>query len=221
MDILFEDYYLLAVDKPAGLTVDLGNGKLPSVERDALFYLAEVLNEGSTSTRLKATPFLRAATRIERQVSGIVLLAKTKAALLHLQDQSDKGEIEKTFMAITDKVPAAETGALVHWLKKDEKTRKSLVFNRENKNLQRCEMLYAIKEKSWKGALLELHPITDFYHQARAQMAHIGCPIFGDDQYGNRLWKEHQIKLHAERFKFKHPKSGEWMEVHAPTPEHW
>ena len=221
MQILFEDYYLLVVNKPAGLSTESGSGTHPSAEKEALFYFTAQLNEKSTSQRLKATPYLRAVHRLDRPSSGVLVLAKTKAMLTHLMTQFENRETEKTYLAITPNLPPADSGALVHWMKKDETGRKALVFARENKGLQKAELLYTVREKNWKGALLELHPLTGRFHQIRAQLAHVGCPIFGDELYGSRPWKEHQIKLHAWKLKFRHPKSGEIMEIEAPVPEHW
>jgi 23S rRNA pseudouridine1911/1915/1917 synthase len=221
MDILFEDYYLLVINKPAGLAAESGTSSKPSAEREGLFYFTGVLNENSTSKRLKVTPYLRVAHRLDLVTSGVLVMAKTKTALTNLMTQFEQREIEKIYVAITDKEMPAESGALVHWLKKDPTGRKALVFNRENKGLQKCELLYTVKEKNWKGSLLELHPLTGRFHQIRAQLSHIGCPIFGDEQYGNKPWKEGQIKLHAHKLKFKHPKTGDLMEIEAPLPTNW
>lgn len=219
--ILFEDYYLLAINKPAGLSSEHGSGSHPSAERDALAYFTVQLNEKSTSQRPKSTPFLRAAHRLDRPTSGVLVFAKTKTALANLMSQFEQREAQKTYLAIVQNPPAQESAALVHWLKKDPTGKKSLVFNRENRGLQKAELLYATRETSWKGALLELHPLTGRFHQIRAQLAHIGSPVFGDELYGSRAWKEHQIKLHAAKLAFHHPKTGEPMLLEAPLPEHW
>ncbi|MFN4253449.1 MAG: RluA family pseudouridine synthase [Saprospiraceae bacterium] len=221
MQILFEDYYLLVVNKPAGLSTESGGGTHPSAEKEALFYFTAQLNEKSTSKQLKPTPYLRAVHRLDRPASGVLVLAKTKAALTDLMTQFENRETQKTYLAITPNLPPADSGTLTHWLKKDEAGRKALVFDRDGKGLQKAELRYTVREKNWKGALLELHPLTGRFHQIRAQLGHIGCPIFGDELYGSRPWKEYQIKLHAWKLKFRHPKSGEIMEIEAPVPENW
>lgn len=221
MQILFEDYYLLAINKPAGLSAESGEQRHPSAEREALFYLTEQLNKKSSSKRLKLTPFLRAAHRLDRPASGVLVLAKTKMALQHLMAQFEARTAEKTYLAVTAKRPAAESGTLLHWLQKDAEGRKTLVFEGQKRDRQRCELHYAVREPHAGGTLLEIRPATGRFHQIRAQLAHIGCPIVGDTLYGGPFWSDNQIKLHAVKLDIIHPKSGEPLHLEAPLPEGW
>jgi 23S rRNA pseudouridine1911/1915/1917 synthase len=66
---------------------------------------------------------------------------------------------------------------------------------------------------------LEVHPNTGRFHQIRAQLAHIGCPVTGDTLYGGRFWQENRIKLHARRLTIRHPKSGETLVLEAMPEE--
>lgn len=221
MQILFEDYYLLVINKPAGLSAESGEQRHPSAERDALFYITSELNKKSTSTRLKVTPFLRVAHRLDRPASGILVLAKTKMALVEVMRQFEQQETEKVYLAITAKRPPADSGKLVNWLRKDESGRKAVVFDLEKKGRQRVELQYVVREPRGAGALLEIRPATGRFHQIRAQLAHLGCPIFGDTLYDGPAWLDNEIKLHAASLKFVHPKSGEPLSLEAPLPENW
>lgn len=221
MQILFEDYYLLAVNKPAGLSSESGRERHPSAEQEALFYFTGQLQQKSASKRLKATPYLRAVHRLDRVASGILLFAKTKTALVNLMEQFEKKEVEKVYRAVTEKKPPADSGTLKHWLKKDPEGRKALVSEKESRGAQFCELTYKVLEMKGNECLLELRPQTGRFHQIRAQLAHIGCPIVGDVLYGGKFRKENQIKLHAFRLTFKHPKTGAPVELEALPVEDW
>lgn len=221
MQILFEDYYLLAINKPAGLSAESGEQRHPSAEREALFYITEELNRKSTSKRLKVTPYLRAAHRLDRPASGVLVFAKTKTALVELMQQFEEQQTEKIYLAVTAKRPPADSGRLLNWLKKDPEGRKALVFDQEKRATQRAELKYTVREARGAGALLELRPASGRFHQIRAQLAHIGCPIIGDMLYGGPFWKDNEIKLHAASLTVRHPKSGEPLTLEAPLPESW
>jgi len=209
MQIIFEDYYLLVLNKPAGLSTESGTHKHPSAETEALMYFTNSLNENSSSKRLKPTPYLRSVHRLDRASSGVLVFAKTKAALTHLMGQFERRETEKTYRTVVEKAPAAETGTLKHFLKKSEDGKRAIIADTQVKGSQPCELSYTVLKMIGKQAELEIRPVTGRFHQIRAQLAHIGCPVVGDVAYGGKPLKEHEIMLHAERLKIVHPKTEE------------
>lgn len=218
MQILFEDYYLLAIHKPAGLSSERGSSAHPSAETDALLYFTQQLQRASSSKRLKATPYLRAVHRIDRPTSGVLLFAKTKMALTELMAQFEQRTVQKIYHAWVERPPASPEGSLRNWLAKDESGKKALVKEREGRGTQNAELSYRTLETDKTGALLEITPATGRFHQIRAQLAHIGCPIAGDVLYGAKPWNPNEIKLHAHRLQFRHPKSGEPVTIECPAP---
>jgi len=221
MKILFEDYYLLIMEKPAGLSSESGGAKHTSAEQEALIYFTESLMKNSASKRLKVTPFLRVAHRLDRPASGILVLAKTKMALTHLMAQFEQRTVQKVYWAATERAPALPTAELRNWLKKDEEGKKALIAELQGRGTQLATLSYRTLERTGKTALLEVHPTTGRFHQIRAQLAHIGCPIIGDLTYGGHFWHLDQIKLHAHRLTFQHPKTGESMVIESPKPSTW
>ncbi len=216
MQILFEDQDLMVIHKPAGLSSESGTARHPSAEREALeTYSKKVLGDGG-GMRMKISPYLRAVHRLDRASSGVLVLAKSKAMLSILMNQFEHREVEKTYRAVVEKAPPTESGILSHWLKRDETGKRSLVFDKTVADTQASESEYKVLAKHGDQALLEIRPRTGRFHQIRAQLAHIGCPIVGDVLYGGEFWREHEIKLHAQRLAFRHPRTDEPMVIEAP-----
>lgn len=217
VQILFEDNYLLAISKPGGLSSESGHGRHPSAEDEAAMYVAKQVQQHSS--RPSKSPYLRAVHRLDRASSGVLVFAKTKQALTALMEQFEHRSVEKIYLAMVEKQPPGPSGHLQHWLARDETGRKALISDMQVPNSQQCVLHYATLSESTQSFLLEVHPQTGRFHQIRAQLAHIGCPIAGDVLYGGNPWREHQIKLHAQKLVFKHPKTGVEMCIEAPVPE--
>lgn len=219
MQIIFEDYYLLAINKPGGLSSESGKERHPSAEHEALMYFTQQLQKNSSSKRLKETPYLRAVHRLDRVSSGVLVFAKTKQALSAMMLQFEQRSIEKIYRAVVEKQPPSPSGHLVNWILKDESGRKALISEKQVRDSQHCILDYITLPAEGGSTLLELHPKTGRFHQIRAQLAYLGCPIAGDVLYGGKPWKDHQVKLHAQALRFTHPKTGEAMTLEADAPE--
>ena len=221
MQIIFEDYYLLVINKPAGLSTESGASRHPSAETEALFYFTKSLNESSSSSRLKVTPYLRSVHRLDRASSGVLVFAKTKAALTNLMGQFERREVEKVYRAVLEKAPRPEAGTQKHFLKRSEDGRKAIICDTQERDSQPCELRYKTLAMRGKQAEVEIHPLTGRFHQIRAQFAHIGCPVVGDVAYGGKALKEFEVKLHAARLTVLHPRSGVVLVLEAEVGEGW
>ena len=158
--------------------------------------------------------------RLDRPTSGVVVFAKTSKALTRLNEMFRNGEIDKTYWAIVKKRPEKETGTLVHYLIKNEKTNKSTAYDKEKPNTKKAVLHYNLIATSDNYNLLEVKLETGRHHQIRSQLSKIGSPIKGDLKYGaERSNPDGSISLHARSISFIHPVSKEKIEVTAPTPE--
>jgi len=221
--VLFEDEWVLAIDKPAGVAVHGGSG----------------VNFGVIEQLRRARPqakFLELVHRLDRETSGILLLAKKRAALTRLQDQFRERETGKTYLAL----------ALGHWparlkvldaplhkyLLPDGERRVKVVAKDDPDGMRSVTLVkvrqripLALSAQVTEMSLLEVTIKTGRTHQIRVHLASSGHPIAGDDKYGqfdaNRLLQGHQLRrmfLHAWRLQFNHPQTGERLELLSPLP---
>lgn len=225
--ILFEDDYLLAIDKPAGVAVHGGSG--------VSFGVIEQLRMARPQAK-----FLELVHRLDRETSGILLIAKKRSALTHLQDQFRERETGKTYLAlVAGRWPANKKvldKPLHKYLLEGKEgsagagERRVKVVARDDPNGMASVTLVKVRDSTATGfTLLEVTIKTGRTHQIRVHLASEGYPIAGDDKYGDfdlnktllRAGKLPSLKrmfLHAWRLQFNHPASGERVELLAQLP---
>lgn len=202
--ILFSDQYLIIVNKPA--TVPTQNDKTNDTS------LHELL-EQETGKKLWLI------NRIDRPVSGIVIFATSPETTAIVSKQIGAGKIIKTYLAVVENAPPKENDTIVHYLSQNGKTNKNFANVENRVNAQRAELSYRLKAQSDKYFLLEITLHTGRFHQIRAQLAAIGCPIKGDVKYGARRSNEDRsIFLHAYTCAFRHFLTQEQIFITAPLP---
>jgi 23S rRNA pseudouridine1911/1915/1917 synthase len=202
LNVLFEDKDLLLVHKPAGLSTESGRANHPSAETEAMEWLR-------TKTGSNRDIYLRAAHRLDRPTSGVLLFAKNKRSLSALMQQFELRETQKTYWAVVASTDLPEEASLTHWIGRSADRRSATVFEQSEPDAQLARLRYKVLKKQSSQSLLEIVLETGRFHQIRAQMAFIGCPIVGDEKYGAKAWKPEQIMLHAQSLSFVHPQSGE------------
>lgn len=210
--ILFEDNHIIALNKlPSQIVQGDKTGDEPLSETVKTFLKKKYNKPGNVFTGV--------VHRIDRPVSGVLLLAKTSKALSRLTEAFRLNEIQKTYWAVVKSKPPKEEDVLIHYLLKNEKTNKSKAYIQEIKNAKRSELIYKIIAKSDNYFLLEIKPKTGRHHQIRCQLASVGCPIKGDIKYGyNRTNKDGSIHLHARKIEFNHPVTKSYTIIEAPVP---
>jgi 23S rRNA pseudouridine1911/1915/1917 synthase len=213
LDILFEDNHLLVVNKPAGMLVQGdATGDIPLIELAKLYIKSKYEKPGDV--------FLGLVHRIDRPVSGIVLLARTSKALERMTKAFRERKVEKIYWAIVKGVPHPQEDKLIHWLKKDQQKNITKAYLSEQDSSQYAELSYHVMRNFDKNSLLEVKPITGRPHQIRVQLSSIGCPIVGDLKYGFATPnKDASICLHARKLSFEHPVKKESISIVAPLPD--
>lgn len=208
MKIILETTHLLAINKPAGWTVEHAPHH-SSVEDWAVEHVAKQVKK----------PFIGIIHRLDRPVSGVLLLARKKIALKQLNEQFRERQVRKTYLAVVDGEPPAKSDKIQHWLIKDQQNRKALVAPKLSPQTMEATLHYRLLEQKNGRSLLEIHPHTGKFHQIRAQLAAIGCPILGDEKYGGpALPKPDVIALHAYRLAFNYPFLNESHHLTAEVP---
>ncbi len=211
-EIIYEDNHLLALNKPAGmLSQDDETGDLCAVDW-AKDYVKRHYNK-------PGAVFMGLPHRLDRPVSGVLLLAKTSKALVRLNEAFKKREVRKTYLAITIKQPQDIDGELVHYLRKDQKKVMTTAFKEPKHDAQEARLHYHWLGDVPEGSLLQVEPHTGRPHQIRAQLSAMGAPIRGDLKYGAKTpERDQRILLHAYLLTIEHPVKKEPLQLKAPLP---
>lgn len=201
--LVYEDAYVLVVNKPCGLNSDADKAGNPSVEMWVKKYYAG---------KKQIQPVLMH--RLDRVSSGLLLISKKPAVTKQLQLAWEQRKIEKKYLAVVQACALPQKGTLKHHLKKDLIQKKSIIVNSSTLG-QEAVLKYNILQQAEMYSLLEINLLTGRYHQIRAQLAAVGCPIVGDALYGSNLESgiNHGIALHAYSLNIKvHSEkiSGSW-----------
>lgn len=213
MEVCYEDNHVIIVYKEAGEIVQGDKtGDRP---------LSETVKEYIKTTCHKpGNVFLGVAHRLDRPVAGLVVFARTSKALARLNDMFRKGEVHKTYWAITHELPPEEEGTLTHWLTRNEKQNKSYAHDHEVPGSKKAVLEYKVLAHSDHYHLLEIRLLTGRHHQIRCQLAAAGCPIKGDLKYGaRRSNSDGSISLLAREVEFVHPVSKKTIHVVSPLPD--
>ena len=201
LDILFEDNHLLIINKPPFMPVHpVKQHRTDTLANRVAWYAAQ-----------KGKPFIfRAHNRLDRNTSGLVLLAKDKFTVNAL-----KGQVHKVYFALVHgKMEESGTVSAPIGLHDDSKIVRHVV-SEGSPAVTHYQVLYSAKEISLLRLVLE----TGKTHQIRCHMRHLGHPLLGDDLYGGSLALISRQALHCGEMTFTHPVTGETVTVKAPVPD--
>ena len=213
LDIIFENDDLLVVNKPAGMVVHPAPGHAGGTLVNAVLGHDPELEGVGDEQRPGIVH------RLDKDTSGLILVAKNDVAHRELQRQFKEREVEKTYLALLDGHPPTSTGRIEAAIGRDVRNRKRMAIVPDARG-RTAVTEYKVLTTYPEHTLAEGYPHTGRTHQLRLHFAYLRCPIVGDTVYGrhNSSLPLKRHFLHAARLKFKLPGSGEPVVMEAPLP---
>jgi 23S rRNA pseudouridine1911/1915/1917 synthase len=214
LDIVFENDDLVVVNKPAGMVVHPAVGHASGTLVNAMLgYDPDIEGIGG-----EERPGV--VHRLDKETSGLILLARNERAHRWLQDQFRLRKVDKTYLALVDGKPPTPSGRVEAHIGRDPSHRKRMAIVPESRGREAISD-YKTVESFRAHTLLEFHPLTGRTHQIRLHCAFLGCPIAGDEVYGRKKISIEIDRhfLHAYRLKITLPGEKEPRLFEAPLPE--
>ncbi len=200
LDIIYEDEDIFLVNKPFGMethpskesyTKTLANGVVHYFKGQAAFHVI---------------------TRLDKDTTGVVLIAKNAVSAHRLSEAMREREIQKEYAAVVEGIPHNLQGTVTAPIKKAEGIRRVVAEDGKEAVTE-----YYVEKSDGSLSLIRLKPLTGRTHQIRVHLAYMGTPIYGDWLYGNERTGE-RLRLHCTKIEFKHPSTGADMVIKAPLP---
>ena len=205
MDILYKDEAIVVCIKPARVLSTDEPGGMPELVRQAL-------NDPVAD--------VRTVHRLDRVVSGLMVLARTAQCASELSRQIRENQFEKEYLAVVHGCPADASGTLTDLLLRDKRERKTYIVQEPAKGVQEAILHYQVLASAEGLSRVRIQLVTGRTHQIRAQFSGRGMPLVGDRKYAT-LDDPCEIALWSYRLAFTHPVTGEPMEFIAPPPERY
>jgi len=215
-EILYEDEYIIAVNKPAGMLAQRDSTGRVSLQEAVTDYLKEKCGEDGDV-------YCVALNRLDRPVSGIMLFAKTPVAAGRLSEDIKERRIRKFYCALVSPPPGKTADN--QWINLNQyivrKRDRGYIAYENAPGAEAVSLRYRIMDTSGFSALILVELITGKRHQIRVQLSSLGTPIIGDKFYGSKeIFEDGNISLHAHYLSFRHPMTHQQITVTAPLPLH-
>ena len=205
--IIYEDEDILVVDKPAGMLSI-------STDKESENTAYHIANDYMKNKPVRGRVFI--VHRLDRETSGVLLLAKSEKIKFTLQDYWDNNVIHRGYIALVEGKVQSSQERIVSWLKQ---TKTLLVYSSDRDgDGKKAITNYQTRQRAEKYSLLDISIETGRKNQIRVHMKDIGHPIAGDKKYGALTNPLGRLALHASELTIKHPSSGEQMRFESPTP---
>jgi 23S rRNA pseudouridine1911/1915/1917 synthase len=212
LSILYEDEALVVVDKAAGMVVHPGAGNRAGTLVNALLGRGEPLADVGDPSRPGIVH------RLDKDTSGIILVAKTDAAHRRLQEQFAARSLSKTYLALVKGSVQFDQGSVQAPIGRDSRVRERMAVRPAGTpGAREAETRYRVLERFRYATLLSVKPLTGRTHQIRVHLAHAGHPVVGDRIYAARSPRT-RLALHASAIEFSHPTTGEMIKFESPAP---
>lgn len=207
IQVLYEDYDILVVDKRGGL-LTMGNEK--EREKTAYFMLTDYVRKGNRKSRNR----LFIVHRLDRDTSGVLVFAKSYDAKHYLQDEWEG--FKKTYVAVVHGAPPEEQGLIRSHLAENAAFKMYSVDDPAKGKLAKTG--YRVLQGTKRYSLLEIDLLTGRKNQIRVHLSELGCAVAGDKKYGGKERGVPKLALHAHSLTIKHPHSKEPMTFEAEVP---
>ena len=215
IQVLYEDNDIIVVNKPKGMVVHPANGNpdgtlvnaIMAICKDSLSGIGGEIRPGIVH-------------RIDKDTSGVLIIAKNDKAHINLSEQIKNHEVEKTYIALVRGLVKENEATINMPIGRSTKDRKKMAVRKDGKN---AITHFKVLERFDNYTLLEIKIETGRTHQIRVHLSEIGYPIIGDEVYSNgkNKWGVKGQCLHAKSLKFKHPITGKEMFIEADLPEYF
>ena len=207
LSIVYEDESLLVVDKAAGQVVHPGAGR-----HDPTLVEALLMDRSLPETEDPARPGI--VHRLDKETSGLIVVAKTHPALESLKEQFAERRVQKAYLAVVAGVIDEDEGAIDAPIGRDPARPRRMTVRAEGRT---AETEFRVLHRTEATTLVVVFPRTGRTHQVRVHLRYTGHPVLGDGLYGTGL--QERLLLHAWRLEFTHPVSGVRVRFEAPVPE--
>lgn len=221
LNIVYEDRHIVVISKPQGMVVHPAHGNYTGTVVNALLEHCGSLSDYNGLTGINGVMRPGIVHRIDKDTSGIIVIAKTNEAHLSLSEQLKEHSITRKYTALLEGKLKDDTGTVETLIGRNPKDRKKMAV--VSANGKRAVTHYRVLERFDGFTLIEAVLETGRTHQIRVHMAHLGHPVVGDTVYGYKKQKfqtEGQL-LHARVLGFIHPAGGEYVEFEAPLPDYF
>jgi 23S rRNA pseudouridine1911/1915/1917 synthase len=236
LDVLFEDEFMVAINKPAGMVVHPAKGHWSGTLTSALAHHFQQLSDAGGPTRPGIVH------RLDRETSGVILIAKTNEVHFKLCAQFEARNVQKTYVAIVSGNLDRDRDRIVYPIGHHPYQREKMAIRSHHPSAKPAETVFEVVKRFPGYSLLNVYPKTGRTHQIRVHLAHVGCPVLCDRLYaGHAQITRGQLQrrsarglpprdidaeillerhaLHAARIEFSHPKTGASVAIEAPIPD--
>ena len=228
LDVLYEDEHLIAINKAAGMVVHPARGHWSGTLASALSHHFQRLSTVGGPTRPGIVH------RLDRETSGVILVAKTDQVHLSLAAQFENRSVQKEYFAIVQGVPERDCDVINRPIGPHPTCREKMAICPDHPGSRQAETMYEVMERFDRFAALRILPRTGRTHQVRVHLAYMGCPVLCDRLYAGRSQITQgqlrgqgdsgpvlldRVALHAWRLQITHPVSGDPLVLAAPIPD--
>ena len=214
LDILHEDNHLLVIDKPAGLPT-------VGVEQGAASLITLAKDDIKQRYNKPGNVYLGVVSRLDRLVSGVVVVARTSKAAARLNEQFLSRSVKKTYLALIERDLQPAEASWEDWLWHNDAEHRVDVVSAGRLGAKKAVLHVRKIRRAGANTLLEVEPRTGRKHQIRVQLSARGYPILGDRKYGSQRRFGAGIALHSKAIEFDHPVGRTRLRFEAPLPPAW